>query len=78
MFIVNATVFFYKSTDNSQGQQSTRAECYPRSYSPMRAHKFDIMAGMHWYDSLYPSTKLAMDPPSKTLCIWPTWTPEIK
>ena len=36
------------------------------------------MAGIYWYDSLYPSTKPAMDPPGKTLCIWPTWTPEIK
>ena len=33
----------------------------------LRAQMFHLMAGIHWYDSLYPSTKPAM-----------TWTPEIK
>ena len=50
----------------------------PYLVSPLRAQKFHLTAGIHWYDSLYPSTKPAMDPPGKTLCILPTWTPEIK
>ena len=46
--------------------------------SPLRAQKFDLMAVIHWYDSLSHLTKPVMDPPGKTLCIWPTLTPEIK
>ena len=40
-------LLIHKSTDNSQGQQSTSAKCYPRSCSLLRAQKFDLMAGIH-------------------------------
>ena len=41
-------------------------------------HRISILWLVCTYMTLYPSTKPAMDPPGKTLCIWPTWTPEIK
>ena len=59
---------------------SFQVQCYPYCCSPLRARVFDIMAGTHWYDSLYPSTKQkknnnkikpAIGPPGKTLCVRP-------
>ena len=50
-------LFIHKSTDNSQGQQSTSAEML------FSAESTDVrIAGIHLYDALYPSTKSAMDP----------------
>ena len=60
---------------------SFQVQCHPSGCSPLRARMFDLMAGTHWYDALYPSTKKkkknnnkikpAIGPPGKTLCVWP-------
>ena len=77
VFIINPTAYLQI---NWSFVRAAVNKCWVLSIScsPLRAQKFHLMAGIHWHDSLYPSTKPAMDPPGKTLCIWPTWTPEIK